>query len=433
MRLWMMAVVAAVAVALTTARAVVVPGYAIVGARVVTVSGPTLERGTVVIRGGEIASVGEDADAPADVQRLDGEGLTVYPGLIDLHSGAGVDAPSAQAPQNPESREVSERFRRQQLLRAHVRAADLLRPGADLQALASHGFTSALVVPPGDAVAGYSAFVDVVPPEIDPQVGRLAVDPRRGMTLRPAVALHVAFPGRGFLGAYPASLMGGIAFVRQAFLDARHYHQTASLPETAPGRAPYDQALEAMGPALERRVPVAFAASTAREIRRALAMAAEFSVRPLIVGGHGAAEVAGELKAAGADVVLSLNYPTRSRALAPDAYEPLEALEARRDARRAAGALAEAGVRFGFGSSGLKDTKELVANVRVAVARGLSPEAAVRALTLDAAAIAGADARHGAIVAGRRANLVVTDGDLLGEKTKVKHVFVAGRLLPPSR
>lgn len=424
-------VVAATLVAIAglgTSHAVLIPGYAIVGARIVVVSRAPIETGTVVVRGGEIVSVTDGTDAPGDVQRIGGAGLTVYPGLIDLHSSAGVEQPAASAPQNPESREITERFRRQQLLRAQVRAADVLRAdAADLGKLASAGFTNAVLVPEGDAIAGQSALVDVVPPEIDPQVGRLAADLRGPMVLRSTVALHVAFPGRGFAGAYPASLMGGIAFVRQAFADATHYHQSEALAE--PARAPYDAALSAMGPALDGAVPVAFRASTPREIRRALAFAREFALVPVIVGGEGAEQVASELKAANARVVVSVNYPTRSKELAPDADEPLDAIEARAAARRAAAALAAAGVPFGFGSVGLKDPKEFVANVRVAVERGLSAEAAIRALTLDAAALAGADNRLGSIERGKRANLLVTKGDVLDATATITHVLVGGRIV----
>jgi imidazolonepropionase-like amidohydrolase len=431
MRRWVVAASFLAVMGVAATHAVVVPGYAIVGAKIVTVSGATIDTGTVVVRGGEIASVDRGSDAPGDVQRVDGTGLTVYPGLIDLGAETGLDLPSSAAPQNPDSREITERFRRQQLVRAHVRAADVLSPGsADLAKFADAGITNAVVVPRGDGISGVSALIDVVAPEIDPQVGRLAVDLRGGMILRPAVALHVAIPGRGWAGAYPASLMGGIAFVRQALLDAQHYQRAAKLPEGSAARPAYDAALDAIGPALSGTLPVAFSASSAREIRRALAMAAEFSVRPVIVGAHGAAEVAADLKSAGAGVVVSLNLPTRPKALAADADEPLEALQDRDAARKVAGALSRAGVQFGFASAGLKEPKELVSNARVAVQNGLPAEAAIRALTLDAAALAGLQARLGSIERGKRANLIVTDGDLLGEKTKVKHVFVAGRLIP---
>jgi imidazolonepropionase-like amidohydrolase len=224
--------------------------------------------------------------------------------------------------------------------------------------------------------------------------------------------------------------MGGIAFVRQALLDAQHYQRGAALPEAGAARPAYDAALDAIGPALSGALPVAFSASSAREIRRALSMAAEFSVRPVIVGAHGAAEVASELKAVNARVVVSLNLPSRPKTLSADADEPFETVRDRDAARKVAAALSRAGVPFGFASAGLKDPKDLVANARVAVQNGLPADAAVRALTLDAATLAGLGTRLGSIERGKRANLIVTDGDLLGEKTKVKHVFVAGRLIP---
>ena len=60
--------------------------YAITNARIVTVSGPTIERGTVVIRNGLIAAVGANVNTPSDARIIDGAGLTVYPGLIDSYT-----------------------------------------------------------------------------------------------------------------------------------------------------------------------------------------------------------------------------------------------------------------------------------------------------------------------------------------------------------
>ncbi|MDX6710416.1 MAG: hypothetical protein QOH96_1432, partial [Blastocatellia bacterium] len=57
--------------------------YAIINARIVTVSGPVIERGTVVIRNGLIQAVGSSVATPPDARVIDGAGMTVYPGLID--------------------------------------------------------------------------------------------------------------------------------------------------------------------------------------------------------------------------------------------------------------------------------------------------------------------------------------------------------------
>ena len=62
---------------------------------------------------------------------------------------------------------------------------------------------------------------------------------------------------------------------------------------------------------------------------------------------------------------------------------------------------------------------------------GLSPDAAVRALTINAARIAGAADRLGSLEKGKIANVIVTDGDLFEDRTRVVHVFVDGRKVEP--
>ena len=68
--------------------------YAITNARVVTVSGPVIERGTVVIRDGLIAAVGANVAAPPDARTIDGTGLTIYPGLIDSSTSLAIPRPT---------------------------------------------------------------------------------------------------------------------------------------------------------------------------------------------------------------------------------------------------------------------------------------------------------------------------------------------------
>lgn len=405
--------------------------YAIRGARIVSAAGPTIASGTVVVRGGLIDSVGADVAVPPDATVIDGAGLTVYPGLIDMGQTAAVAAPENPQPRNPRTREEVERWKRDAILNpAFEAAAHVKVDTTDLTKLASAGITAVLALPPGSIVKGRSALVTVVAPDDEPQIGAVA-DLRRGqIVVRSPVALHVDFGGRAAGDAYPASLMGVIAFVRQSFLDAQHYQlEWADADKRRPGavRPPLDPALAALGPALEGRLPVAFEADLAREIRRALAMAREFKLSPVVTGGLEADQVADELKAAGAPVLVSLNYPTRPRTLAPDADEPLGVLRRRSGAPKVAGRLAQAGVPFAFQSDGLRDPKDFVKNAAKAVKEGLAPDAAIRALTIEAAKIAGIGDRLGSIEKGKIANLVVTEGDLFDEKMKIRHVLVDGR------
>ncbi|MEW6322720.1 MAG: amidohydrolase family protein [Acidobacteriota bacterium] len=404
--------------------------YAITGARIVPVAGATVDRGTVVFRDGVITAVGASVAVPTGAVVIEGKGLTVYPGLVDLGSAAGLEAPAAPQDGAPQTTEDVERRKRALLLRPHVRASDGVNPGAQaLSRAAAAGITTVLAVPPGEVFRGQSALVLTSAGPDAPQVGAVADDRRRPIVVKSPVALHVAMPDRpGGGNAYPNSLMGVIAFVRQTFLDAQH-HQ-ASLEHAAkhnrPAPAP-DAAFDALQPALAGRLPVAFEAETAREIRRALDMAAAFRLTPIVTNAREADTVTSELKAAGARVILSLNYPRRPESLAPDADESLATLRARANAPKTAAALEKAGVWFGFASNGLSDPKDFVKNAAKAVQHGLSRDAAVRALTLGAATLAGVADRVGSIEAGKLANLLVVEGDLFDEKMAVRHVFVNGK------
>jgi imidazolonepropionase-like amidohydrolase len=421
----LLAAVAAATVLLSVVSADAPGVYAIRGARIVTVTAGTIEKGTVVIRAGSIESVGVEAAPPPDAVIVDGAGLTVYPGLIDLGAAGATDAVSAQPLRNARTTAQVERWKRQQLFRPQVQAADFLKiEDADLTRLSSAGITTVLALPPGEVIAGYSALVNVAAPPESAGTAAIAASRRSLAVVRAPVALHVSFPVRPSVGtnAYPVSLMGVIAFVRQAFLDAQQYaaHTARERP------AVEDPVLAAMQPAIQRRVPVAFEANQSRQILRALRFAREMELDPIITGARQAGMVARDLNAAGARVIVSLNYPQRSPALGPDDDEPLREVEARADAPNVPADLARAGVRFGFSSSGLTDAREFLRNAAKAVAHQLPREAAVRALTIDAATIAGAAERLGSIEKGKMANLILTDGDLFDEQVKIVRVFVGG-------
>ena len=395
--------------------------YAITGARIVPVSGPAFDNGTLVLSGGLISAVGANVAVPAGAITVAGKGLTVYPGLIDMGSTAGLETPAIPRAENPQTTEEVERVKRDTLLRAHLRAADHMNPtAAALSRAAEAGITAILATPASDGIRGQSALVLTSIGADTPQIGALADDRRGAVVVRTPVALHVGVADNPAGGsAYPNSLMGIIAFNRQAFLDAQWYQQARNRPHSA--------ALEAMQPALTGRLPVAFRASTSRDVLRALDMAKMFKLDPIITAARQVDDVTADLKAANARVIYSLNFPTRRPSLAPGADEPLSVLRDRANAPKGPAALDKAGVLFAFESNGLSDPKDFLKNAQKTVASGLAKDAALRALTLNAATLAGAADRLGSLERGKIANVVITEGDLFDDKAVIKHVFVNGR------
>jgi imidazolonepropionase-like amidohydrolase len=409
--------------------------YAIQNTRIVTATGTPVANGTIVLRNGLIDAVGTGITVPTDATVIDGTNMTVYPGLIDMGNAAGLDAAPPAPPATFRTLEDAERFKRSVILRADLEAAKLVRPDApELSRLGASGVTTVLSAPTAGLFKGQSALVNVSAPVDEPQVGSVA-DPRKGLQIvRTPVAQHVSLAltggGRGGGGGYPVSLLGSIAFVRQGFLDAQHQQlekQRYERMKTGVTRPNYDPSLDALQPALARTLPVVFDAELAREILRALNMAKSFNLDPVITGAREADQVVADLKAQNARVIYGLDFPTRSRTLPPDAEEPVRELRARAQASKTPAALEKSGILFAFSSGDLQQPRDFVRNAAKAVKDGLSADAAVRALTINAARIAGAADRLGSLEKGKIANVIVTDGDLFEDRTRIVHVFVDGR------
>jgi imidazolonepropionase-like amidohydrolase len=406
--------------------------YAITNARVVTVSGAVIERGTVVVRDGLIAAVGPNVQAPPDARVIDGTGLTVYPGLIDASSTLAVPRPTPTPGATPGApgglaglfgqtmpTAVSPNSTRLPGLQPEIRAADVIRPGGtEIESARSAGLTAAQTAPRGNVFLGQSAVI------------QLSGETPQQMIVRSPAALYVGLSPVG-AGQYPGSLMGVYSAIRQMLLDAQRYREAQAVYERNPRgqrRPEQDKSLEALLPVLSRQMPVVMQADREREITRALDLAQEFNFQLVINGGREADQVAQRLKAQNVPVLLSLNFPRRATAASPEAEpEPLRTMRERAEAPKTAARLAAAGVRFAFQSGGMTNWSEFLSNAAAAVEAGLARDEAVRAMTLRSAELLGVAQQLGSVEAGKIANLTVTRGDLFDRERRIAHVFIDGR------
>jgi hypothetical protein len=273
--------------------------WALTNARIHTVTRGVIERGTIVIRDGLIAAVGPDVAAPADARVLDLTGRTVFPAFIDLTSSLGLPSTPAAPAGRPGAAAGAASEPANVGLEPDRVVADELRPSAsDVQSARDAGFGAVLSAPSRGAFRGLSALV----PLRDSLAGRHVV--------RSPVALHMGF--QSAQGRYPGTLMGVIAYERQAFYDARRQGQVLERYRTNPRgmeRPAYDARLNALIPVVRGELPVLFAAGNENEIRRALAMGREFNLALTVVGAAEGFRALDALQASRRPVVVSVDFP----------------------------------------------------------------------------------------------------------------------------
>lgn len=405
--------------------------YAITNAKIVTVSGATIDKGTIVVRNGLIDAVGANIAAPADAQVFDATGLTVYPGFIDALTSLGM--PQAAAPTRgpgggggggqaaaAATAQPASNSNYPAGLRPEDAASDEIRAGeSQFEAARAAGFTTVLSVGRTGIFNGQSAVIN------------LAGDNVSGMLIRSPVAEHVSFVTIGG-GVYPQSLMGTFSALRQMLYDAQRLQTWQKVYAANPKgmkRPDSDKSLEALFPIINGKMPVVFNANDENAIVRAIDLIKEFKLNGMIAGGQEAWKVADRLKANNVTVLLSLNFPKRTTASSPDADpETLETLRFRAETPKGPAKLAAAGVKFAFQSGGATTLADFFANAGKAVESGLSRDAAIRAMTLGSAEILGVSDRLGSIEAGKIANLTIVKGDLFGRDKFVPQVIVDGKV-----
>ena len=399
------------------------PYFAIRGARVVPVSGPPIEGATIVVSRGIITAVAKDAAIPPEAWVIDGKGLTVYPGLVDAFTDVGIPAAPPAGGESGPPRRPTQPARGPE----DRPATSPWRSGADEVSLSDKrietwrdgGFTTIICAPKGGFFPGQAAVLDLA----GERAGELVV--------KSPVAIPLSFQGTGGFGAgFPDSLLGVLAYIHQVWLDTDWSVRAQALYEKNPRgapRPPYDRTEASLAEALEDHALVLVPANNTVQIRRAFELIDRWQVKAGIYGGQMGYEVAPEIAAKKLPVLVDLKWPEAEKDADPEAKPSLRTLRFRDRAPSTPAALAKAGVKFAFYSGGLAAPKDILKAAKKSIDAGLAPDAALRAFTLSPAEIFGVADRLGSIENGKIANLVVTDGDLFEEKTKIKMVFVDGQ------
>jgi imidazolonepropionase-like amidohydrolase len=390
------------------------PVTAIVGGTVHPVSRAPIAGGVVLIRNGRIAAVGTAAEVqvPADARRVDVTGSHVYPGMMDPFTAVGLIDIEAITPAR-DDREVGS-------FNPHMRSLFSINPYSEgIFVGRANGVTSILTTVGTGIVQGTASVV------------QLRGDTPEQMAIASRNAMVVSFPSpSGDAWAAPALEGENLVRLMDLFRRAAEYaRQPSSLRDpTAPWEVNVDASdrvlLSAMVPAITGEVPTIFVAQRERELRTLLMFLDSFpQVRAVIAGGAQAYHIAEELATRNIPVIVGSTFePTISR------DDPVTA------AWRNAEILRQAGVKVAFTTSFSPETASELRNLPYAAAKavayGMPRDEAFRAITQNAAEILGLGDIMGTLDVGKRADLIVVNGDPLQILATVERMWIGGEEMP---
>ncbi len=374
-----------------------------------TVSGADIPNGSVYVRDGKIVGVGAKITAPKGVKVIEGKALHAYPGMIDSGTELGLSEITAVR----ETNDITELGD----FNPQLRAAVAVNPSSEhIPVTRANGITTVMTLPGGGIISGQGSLM------------HLSGWTWEEMEVKRMATLHIRFPT---IVTTSFSFEGGGGVRRTPYLEAKRIYdnQLRALHEFFEQARRYQKAkavnapdfvtdlrFEAMLPVLDKKVTVMVDAVRERAIREAVAFAEKENIKIVLSGVREPGKMVGELKAKNIPVILG---PTFELPLnVDDPYDGPFTLPAE---------LHKAGVKFAFATFGNQFARNLPYQAANAVAFGLPHDAALKAVTVDAAEIWGVADKMGSIEEGKWADLVITDGDPLETKTQIKQLFIKGR------
>ncbi len=376
------------------------------------VSSEPIEKGFVLFVDGKIRQIGREGEAlrlPERVvpREIDGTGKRVYPGMIAAVTTLGLSEIGAVR-STQDSSETGD-------VTPEVRAGVAVNPDSThIPVTRSNGVLIAGVMPGGGVIPGRVSVI-----QLD---GWTWED----MTVLDDAGLVISWPNVRPVRArwmersdeeQQKQIQERLETIERAFASAEAYFAARKADPTTQRSIRW----EAFGPTLRGEKPVFISAQEMEQIQSAVTWAAKRSLRVVLMGGRDALLVTDLLKKHDVTVLVTGTHrmPRRSDADYDEAYRLPAELEA-------------AGLRWALcssGSTGMGNDRNLPYHAAMAVAHGLPNEAALRSITLSAAAALGVSDRLGSLEEGKDATLFVTDGDPLDVTTTVEAAFIGGREL----
>ncbi|SFJ23815.1 amidohydrolase family protein [Olleya namhaensis] len=384
---------------------------ALTNAKIYVTPNQIIEKGTLLIKDGKVVSSGASVTIPKNAVVIDVTGKSIYPSFIDIYSDFGIKKPSAASGnrRNPQYDASREGFYWNDHIRPDQNAIDLFEfDSKKAQELRKAGFGVVNSHIDDGIIQGTGVLVTLAASGSD--ATRL-LDDRVGQ-------YSGTSKSKTSRQAYPTSLMGTMALLRQVNHDADWYAK-GNIKEK-------DRALEAY--IANKNLVQFFDAGKKINALRFDKLGDQFGIQYVFVGGGDEYELISDIKNTNAKFILPLDFP--------DAYDmedpllaqsvSLEDLKAWNQSPANPKILAENNIQFALTTHKLKDAKALMPNLLKAIAYGLDKTKALEALTTIPAGIIGKSSELGHLKSGAYANFLITSGDVFDKETTIYENWVTG-------
>lgn len=374
-----------------------------------------LEGATLLIRNGRIEAIGKDVAIPKDAVVIDLKNKYIYPSFVEPFGNYGMPDAMATVGRGGGGRSMTQllsskqgayawnealksEFQAHEAFSFNEKDAEILR-GIGFGAVMSHRM---------DGMSRGSGVVVTT-----------AANREHNTILKPMAAHVLSFSKGSSTQNYPSSLMGGIALLRQTYLDGQWYAASGAKEEK-------NFSLEAWNNL--QSVPQIFEVSDKLEALRAAKIASEFGKKYIIKGRGDEYQRIDAMKGLNTSFILPLNFP--------EAYEvedPYDALNISLSdlkhwefAASNPSYLSKSGIEFAFTAQGLKDKKDFLKQIRVAIENGLSENEALKAITETPAKMLGIS-DLGNLNKGSIANFIITSAPIFSKEAKIYQHWVQGK------
>ncbi len=369
---------------------------AIKAGTIVPVSSGPIVNGVILIRNGKIEAVGQNVEIPEEAEVIDATDKVVIPGLIDAYTT------------------LADRRDDEQSVTPDVKAIDAFDFYGDYRPMLAGGVTTAYVSPgQRRLISGLGAVV------------KLAGESPEARCLDSTAGLRITL---GDLSKYPPAIFEPPLppEPNHPLLPEEKQLPTTRMAQLAMLRELLDRAnpeTEIPTEVLEGKVPVRINCHNVQDIRNAISLAKAFDLKLIIEGGTEAYKAIDSIKENQIPVVFKAPVlPGRND---PRDYTRDIALGQINPATPAA--LAEAGIQFALSAPTDSEIADLTFIAGHAVTQGLSPEAALKAITMIAAQILGIADRVGSIETGKDADLVILTDQPFSLQAVVDRTLVNGQ------